>query len=292
MYYGLYIPNFGDETSVRALATLAQEAEEAGWDGFFLWDHIVYRAVPPVTMVDPWIALSAIAMTTQRIRIGTTVTPLARRHPWKLARETVSLDHLSQGRLILGVGLGDPPKTEFALFGEEPDNRVRAAKLDEGLAILTGLWSGKPFRYQGTHYQVQKIAFWPPALQTPRIPIWVAGFWPNKAPFRRAARWDGVVPLKQDGLQPADIEQIAAYIKAHRSSEAPFDIIKIGISPGDNRAKGSKMVAPFAAAGATWWLESLFTRRNSFEQMRQRIRQGPPRSKDPRQWAKKSLPIP
>ena len=133
MHYGIYTPNFGDDLDVRSLATLAQEAEESGWDGFFLWDHILYRANPPVKMVDPWIALTAIAMVTERIRIGTTVTPLARRHPWKLARETVSLDHLSIGRLTLGVGLGDPSTTEFAQFGEESDNRIRAAKLDEDL---------------------------------------------------------------------------------------------------------------------------------------------------------------
>ena len=156
MYYGIYVPNFGDETNVRMLATLAREAEEASWDGFFVWDHILYRSNPPVSMVDPWVALTAIAMTTERIRIGTTVTPLARRHPWKLARETVSLDHLSRGRLILGVGLGDPPKVEFAQFGEESDDRIRAAKLDEGLEVVTGLWSGKPFRYQGTHYRIQR----------------------------------------------------------------------------------------------------------------------------------------
>jgi len=278
MYYGIYIPNFGDDLSVRGLATLAQEAEASGWDGFFLWDHILYRTTSPVVMVDPWIALTAIAMTTEHIRIGTTVTPLARRHPWKLARETVSLDHLSRGRLTLGVGLGHPATVEFSQFGEEPDDRIRAAKLDEGLDVLTGLWSGKPFRYQGTHYHIQKTTFLPSTLQTPRIPIWVAGFWPHPAPFRRAARWDGVVPLKQGGLQPEDTEQIVTFLKEHRSSDTPFDIIKIGMTPGDNKAKGSKVVTPYAAAGATWWLESLFTKRNSVEQMRQRIRQGPPKT--------------
>ena len=142
MHYGIYVPNFGDETSVRSLATLAQEAEGAGWNGFFIWDHILYSTNKPMQMVDPWIALTAMTMTTERIRIGTTVTPVPHRHPWKLARETVSLDHLSEGRLILGVGLGEPPEAEFAQFGEEADVRVRAAKLDEGLDILAGLWSG------------------------------------------------------------------------------------------------------------------------------------------------------
>jgi len=278
MHYGIYVPNFGDETTVRTLATLAREAEQAGWDGFFIWDHILYRTSQPLPMVDPWIALTAMAMTTERIRIGTTVTPIPRRHPWKLARETVSLDHLSGGRLILGVGLGDPPEAEFAHFGEEADNRIRAAKLDEGLDVLVGLWSGKAFRYQGKHYQVQKTVFLPPALQVPRIPIWVAGFWPNKAPFRRAARWDGVIPLKHGGpLKPNDVRDMLAYINEHRSSITAFDIVKISSTPGDDIMKGVKMVTPYAEVGVTWWLESLYAHRNSFEEMCLRIRQGPPR---------------
>jgi alkanesulfonate monooxygenase SsuD/methylene tetrahydromethanopterin reductase-like flavin-dependent oxidoreductase (luciferase family) len=215
-------------------------------------------------------------MSTSRIRIGTTVTPVARRRPWKLARETVSLDHLSGGRLTLGVGLGAPP-IEFSRFGEEADERVRAAKLDEGLAILAGLWSGQPFQYQGKQYQLQKTVFQPPALQSPRIPIWVAGYWPHPAPFRRAARWDGVVPLKRGGVKAADVAEIGAFIRAQRRAEGPFDIVIIGHAPGEQPAKAARTVAPYAKAGATWWLESLFTRRNSLAGLRERIRQGPPR---------------
>ena len=122
------------------------EAEQAGWDGFFLWDHVI-AGVEGVPTLDVWVALTAMAMTTSRIRLGATVTPLPRRRPWKLARETVTLDHLSNGRLTLGVGLGVPE--EYETFGEDSDNKVRAAKLDEGLEILTGLWSGKPFEHHG-----------------------------------------------------------------------------------------------------------------------------------------------
>src|SRR6266567_1336283 len=279
MHYGIYVPNFGDETSVRSLATLAQEAEAAGWDGFFIWDHILYSTSKSVQMVDPWVALAAMAMTTERIRIGTTVTPVPRRHPWKLARETVSIDHLSGGRLILGVGLGDPPEAEFAQFGEEADARVRAAKLDEGLDILAGLWSGKPFRYDGTHYHIQKTVFQPAALQVPRIPIWVAGFWPNKAPFRRAARWEGVIPLQHGGaLKPGDMADMLSFIKGQRpeGDERPFDVVKIGSTPGDDAVKRGKLVAPFAKVGGTWWVERLYGARNSFEGMMGRVRQGPP----------------
>jgi alkanesulfonate monooxygenase SsuD/methylene tetrahydromethanopterin reductase-like flavin-dependent oxidoreductase (luciferase family) len=147
MKYGLYLPNFGAQHSARGLADLAREAEQAGWDGFFLWDHVIAGAEAGIPMVDPWVTLAAVAMNTQRIRIGTTVTPLARRRPWKLARETVTLDHLSGGRLILSVGLG--VGEEFGPFGEPCSDRDRAVRLDEGLEVLAGLWSGEPFHFTG-----------------------------------------------------------------------------------------------------------------------------------------------
>ena len=195
MRFAIHVPNFGDFQDLRATATLARDAEAAGWDGFFLWDHLQYGKRTSHPTVDPWVCLAAIATQTQRIRLGPLVTPIPRRRRWKLARETVSLDHLSGGRLILGVGLGFPPDAEFASFGEDPDARTRAQKLDEGLDVLTGLWSGKPFAYAGQQVRVQQTRFRPPSLQQPRIPIWVAGSWGKAtAPFRRAARWDGVCP--------------------------------------------------------------------------------------------------
>jgi alkanesulfonate monooxygenase SsuD/methylene tetrahydromethanopterin reductase-like flavin-dependent oxidoreductase (luciferase family) len=156
MQYGIYLPNFGNEIFPRLLADMASEAKDAGWDGFFLWDHILYSKTQKLRMVDPWIALAAMAMKTERIRLGTSVTPLPRRRPWKLARETVSLDHLSNGRLILSVGLGEPGDAEFGQFGEETDIKVRAAKLDEGLDVLAGLWRGKSFSYQGNTTRYRK----------------------------------------------------------------------------------------------------------------------------------------
>lgn len=277
MNYGIYAPNFGEELSARVLADLAQEAEAAGWDGFFLWDHILHSKSQRVPLLDPWVTLAAMAMTTQRIRLGTTLTPVARRRPWKLARETVTLDHLSGGRLILTVGLGYPPDADFAHFGEEPDAKVRAAKLDEGLAILTGLWQGKPFSFEGEYYHVAKSVFLPPTLQSPRIPIWVGGFWPNKAPFRRAARWDGAFPLKSGGgMKKADLAAIRTYIQQQRTSDAPFDLVMMGYTSGDDPDKARKTIAPFAAAGLTWWLESLFGQKDSLAAMQARIRQGPP----------------
>ena len=280
MRYGIYLPNFGVETDAQVLAELAREAEASGWDGFFLWDHILYSKSQRLTMVDPWVTLTAVAMNTETIRFGTTVTPVARRRPWKLARETATLDRLSGGRLILSVGLGDPREAEFEYFGEEGDDRVRAAKLDEGLDILVGLWRGKPFQYKGEHYKVKKMVFRPKPAQSPRIPIWVGGFWPNRAPFRRAAKWDGVIPLKKGGrMTPQDLRDITTYIREHRESKEPFDVVVIGSrwTGGKSGLKGEEKVASFREHGATWWLESLYMSRNSLEKMQSEVQLGPPR---------------
>src|SRR5438067_4066679 len=196
MRYGVSMPNFADYGDVHTLVELAREAEAAGWDGFFLWEHMIFWRDLRVPIVDPWVALAAIAAGTERISLGPMVTPVARRRPWKLARETVSLDHLSRGRLILGVGLGDPADADFGVFGEETDAKVRARKLDEGLNVLAGLWGGEPFSYRGEHYRVEETVFLPRPVQSPRIPVWVGGWWPHKPPLRRAARWDGVFPGK------------------------------------------------------------------------------------------------
>src|SRR5262249_11423353 len=192
MQYGIHRPPFGPYGDARVLAELAAEAEKAGWDGFFLWDDIT--TAPPIPVGDTWVALTAIALGTKRLRLGPLVTPLPRRRPWKVARETVSLDHLSHGRLILGVGSGGSPD-EFDDLGEEVSAKARAAMLDEGLEVLAGLWSAAPLHFEGTHYHVHGAQFLPRPLQTPRIPVWVAGGWPHTAPFRRASRWDGVFPL-------------------------------------------------------------------------------------------------
>jgi alkanesulfonate monooxygenase SsuD/methylene tetrahydromethanopterin reductase-like flavin-dependent oxidoreductase (luciferase family) len=278
--FGLYIPNYGKIAFARTLGKLAVDAEKSGWDGFFLWDSISGedKGLPTVDAVT---ALAAIAAVTRRIRLGTIVMPLARRRPWKVARETATLDHLSNGRLTLGVGLGYPSDQEFARFAEDPDDKVRAAKLDEALEILAGLWSGKPFSYNGSYFAVKHTRFHPPSKQRPRIPVWVGGLWPNRAPFRRAARWDGVVPLKTapgiKQVQPADLREILAYVRRHRADARKFDVAVIGWTAGSNQAKDRAKIETFAKAGATWWLESLYTSRNSPEKMRRRIRKGPPR---------------
>ncbi len=277
MRFCISIPNFGEYADVRRLAELAKEAEENGWDGFFLWDHMHWTQQP---MVDPWVALAAMAAATSRIRLGTMVTPMARRRPWKLARETVTLDHLSGGRLILGVGLGSPAEEEFTRLGEEADDRARARKLDEGLAVLAGLWSGEPFSFEGDEFQIDGATFLPRPLQRPRIPIWVAGAWPNRRPFRRAARWDGVVPQKAGAtptdfqrLTPEDVAEIVAYTKEKRDAGGSFDV-NVGASIPTDRGRAREVVDAFAAAGATW----LMHWEPNPEALSARLRQGTPNS--------------
>ena len=283
MKYGVYLPNFGAFGDARVLANLARDAENAGWDGFFIWDHVAGWQQP---FVDPWVGLAAVAMSTERIRIGTTVTPLPRRRPWKLARETVSLDHLSNGRLTLAIGIGGGDG-EWADRGEETNLRVRGAMLDEALDVLVGLWSGEPFTYAGRYYQVAQAQFLPQPLQSPRIPIWVGGFWPNKAPFRRAARWDGVFPLFETWEQ--ELEQLTdalAYIKARRRVASPLDVVCTGETPGDDPARAAEIVASYASAGATWWLEAIAPYRFgqdlegtwAIDALRQRVLDGPPKT--------------
>ena len=287
--YGVYLPNFGPFGNARTLARLAHDAEEAGWDGFFIWDHIAGE-LRPERMVDPWVALAAIALNTNHIRIGALVTPLPRRRPWKVARETVSVDHLSDGRLTIGVGIGNG-REEWDNLGEETDLKSRGEMLDEALEVLAGLWQGKPFSYDGQFYHLKDKHFQPVPVQVPRIPVWVAGFWPNKVPLRRAARWDGVFPLSGKAGQKtmdnevANLKEVIAYVREQRKDNGPFDIVYAGPpTPGNDLNQAADIVAPYAAAGITWWLEDInpFSFGKSFQEewpleaMHQRIQQGPP----------------
>ena len=277
MHYGFIIVG-GDP---HMIADLAQEAEAAGWDGVFYWDGISIESAGP--MFDPWVVMAAIALRTERVRFGAVLTPLSRRRPWKVARETVTLDHLSGGRLVLPVGLGALDDGGFAKVGEVTDRRVRAELLNEGLEILTGLWSGQPFRYDGAHYHLEEMTFLPPPVQSPRIPIWVVGAWPREKSMQRVVRYDGLLPnkLNADGTQgeitPDDIRQMAAYVATHRTLTTPFDIVMEGRTPGDDPEKAAAQVRPWAEAGATWWLEAMWEAPNMTDDLRTRIDQGPPR---------------
>jgi alkanesulfonate monooxygenase SsuD/methylene tetrahydromethanopterin reductase-like flavin-dependent oxidoreductase (luciferase family) len=287
MKYGLYLPNFGAFADARLLADLARDAEQAGWEGFFIWDHIARPWTPQV--VDTWVALSAIALNTTAMRFGPLVSPLPRRRPWKVARETASLDRLSAGRLILGVGTGGlgGMTVEWANFGEELDLRTRAEMLDEGLDILTGLWSGKPFALTGKHYQVRDTQFTPTPIQSPRIPIWVGGNWPHKAPFRRAARWDGMMPQvdPKQGDEIVQLKQAIQYTLEQRKSDTAYEIVySTSLVPGSDPTRLADRIAQYAEAGITWLLEQLYPQHFGgdwqgkwpVEAMHQRILQGPP----------------
>jgi alkanesulfonate monooxygenase SsuD/methylene tetrahydromethanopterin reductase-like flavin-dependent oxidoreductase (luciferase family) len=271
MKFGFYTPNFGVFGDARVLADLAHEAENAGWDGFFIWDHLQF--VEPTA--DPWVALAAMAMRTERIRLGPLVTPVPRRHIAKLAREVITLDHLSGGRVVLGVGAGYPAMPDYSAFGDPTDLRVRAAMLDEALLLLAALWSGEPVKHHGAHYHVECDAFQPP-VQRPRVPVWVAAGWPSKKPLARAARWDGVVPTVSNGLdvEPADLREMAARIQQMRGSGADFDIIRFGQT---QNSSDTAAVKASAEAGATWWLEYIYTDNSSLDDIRARILAGPPR---------------
>jgi len=229
---GIFVAPFDELVDPQTVAELAGRAEDLDWDGFFLWDHIVYR--PPVQAVaDPWIVLAAIACRTERLRIGPLVTPLARRRVQKLARETVTLDRLSGGRLTLGVGLGGDRNGEFSSFGDPTEPRERARLLDSGLERLSELWAGE---------------FEPSPIQRPRIPVWVAGRWPNRRPLRRAVQWDGFFPI--DLTSPDDLAVFAAEIRELRAGRTePFDLVA-EIPPGADPK-------PWETAGATWVLTSI-----------------------------------
>ena len=274
MHYALGIPNLGEYADPRLLAELATLAESSGWDAVFCWDHLSRHGVPAT---DPQVALAAMAMATQRIRLGAMVTPLARRRPAKVARETVALDRLSGGRLIVGVGLGAHDEEEFAAFGDPADRMVRGRMLDEALDVLTALWTGDPLAHDGAHYRAHTAAgFHPTPMQRPRIPIWVAGKWPARPAFRRAARYDGLFPTFRDvelsqNVAPAQLAAAVEYAREHRDASLPrLDVAIEGSSPS------AAPMDEYADAGLTWWVESIGWFRGPLGEMRQRIEAGPP----------------
>ena len=276
MLYGFVIPTGGP----REVAELAHEVEESGWDGAFYWDGI---SIGEMDTYDPWVVMAAMAMRTERVRIGAMLTPPARRRPWKLAREATTLDHLSAGRLVLPVGLGATDDGGFSKVGEPVDRKVRAGKLDESLEILTGLWSGEPFSYEGDHYRLEEMTFLPRPVQRPRVPIWVVGAWPSEKSMGRALRYDGVLAATAGGdagapgVTPEVIKEIKSYVEKAGQADA-FDIVWEGQTPGDDPGAAAAMVRPYARAGATWWIESPWTPPNAPKDLRRRISQGPPRA--------------
>jgi alkanesulfonate monooxygenase SsuD/methylene tetrahydromethanopterin reductase-like flavin-dependent oxidoreductase (luciferase family) len=269
MRSGLFLPLFDELADPAMVARLAAEAEEAGWHGVFVWDQVRWEE-PVAGVADPQITLAAIATATERIRFGPMVTPLARRRPVKVARETATLDRLSGGRLTLGVGLGsDRFAREFSITGEELDDRRRARMLDESLEILTSAWSGAPVHHRSEHYTVDGMRFLPRPVQRPGVPVWVAGYYGNSKPLRRAARHQGVFPLGID--HPDQLADVVAEVTALRNAAGgdpaqPYDVV-VALPPGSDPA-------PYAAVGATWWLVELPWVPVSVDQVRGVIRDG------------------
>ncbi|MGH3741429.1 MAG: LLM class flavin-dependent oxidoreductase [Micromonosporaceae bacterium] len=296
MRYSINIPNFGDFADARTVAALAATAEQAGWDGLFVWDHLAYKRYS-LPFGDPWMLLTAAALATSRIRLGTLVTPPARRRPQQLARQVATLDNLTGGRVIFGAGLGGPIEHEYGSFHDTTDPVVLAQRLDESLDLLHRFWSGEPVTHHGQHYHVEDVALRPGTVQRPRPPVWVAGFWPARPPMRRAARWDGAVPLFADAKHghPPPVDQLrdlVSYVQRHRDEAAgtdkaagtgeaagrPFEIVVGGVSPGD-KAKARDLIGPRRDAGATWWDERQLQDSDQFyrlEPVLRRVEQGPP----------------
>jgi alkanesulfonate monooxygenase SsuD/methylene tetrahydromethanopterin reductase-like flavin-dependent oxidoreductase (luciferase family) len=286
MRFAVDVPNFGDFADPRVVADLARRAEEAGWDGLFVWDHVTHRKELRRAIADPWVLLTAAALATERIRLGTMITPVARRRVSKLAREVTTLDRLTAGRMVLGAGLGAPIADEFGSFGESTDPKYLAARLDEGLTALNLLWSGEPVTFRGEHVVIEDVVFQPTPVQRPRVPIWVGGEWPARAPMRRAARWDGAIPLLLPDrgrvpLQPdaATVREIHGFLTSQRAKAGlggePFDLVMSGTSPAAAGA-AADLTGPLAEAGATWWAECIWDDLERAEPMARRIDQGPP----------------
>jgi alkanesulfonate monooxygenase SsuD/methylene tetrahydromethanopterin reductase-like flavin-dependent oxidoreductase (luciferase family) len=262
----LWLPLFDDLADPVTVMRLAAEAEESGWHGFFVWDHLNWLA-PVQQVADPWIILAAAAATTERLRLGPMVTPLARRRPAKVARETATLDRLSGGRLVLGTGLGsDRFGGELSGTGEQLDDRLRGQMLDEALEILTAAWSGRPVHHHGEHYTVDGLRFLPRPVQQPGVPVWVAGFPGKTRPLRRAARYDGFFPVNLE--HPDQLAEITAAVTGLREhTTAPYDIA-VALPPGTDPA-------PYAKAGATWWLAEFDPEAIRLDQVRGVLRDGP-----------------
>ena len=284
MRFSINVPNFGDFSDPRAVAKVAAAAEEAGWDGLFVWDHVLHRRHDRA-FGDPWMLLTAAALATSRIKLGTLVTAVARRRPQQLARQVATLDALSGGRVIFGAGLGGPVEDEYGSFGETTEPVVLAERLDEGLELLQRYWSGEPVSHDGRHHQVRDVTLLPATVQRPRPPVWIGGFWPNRPPMRRAARWDGAVPLfssaKHGHAPPVEqVRDLVAYVHQHREDrhDRPFDIVLGGASPAGT-AKAHDLIGPLIDAGATWWDERQLQTSDDLDRLApvlRRAEQGPP----------------
>ena len=276
MKHGIIITS-GDS---RTVAEHAAAAETAGWDGVFTYDAIAIGEEP---LYDPWVTLAAMAMRTHRVTLGAMVFAPARRRPWKLAKEAASIDILSNGRLVLPVGIGAVDDKGFGNVGEPTGAKERAELMDETLAIVEGLGTGEPFAFAGVHYRFGPMALRPTPIQRPRIPVWVVGAWPHARSMRRAVRWDGIVVQARTGddevTDPGTLRDLVAWIRRERPAELrdqPFEIIVDGVTPPDDPVAAAAIVGTQEEAGATWWVEADWAD-TSEAKLRDRIDAGPPR---------------
>jgi len=278
----IYVPNFGDWGNLDLLAELATTAEKAGYDGIFLWDHINITGIDGLDTTDPTVALAVIAKETSSLRFGPIITPLARRRPWKLARELVSLDHLSGGRLVFGTGLGEPGNLEFSVFGEDSSGKIRAKKVDEGLQILDSLVRGGLTSFSGDFYQVEKVRFRPSSFQQPRFPIWIAATLPYKSGITRSLNWDGVFPVVMPKQEPmvwsnwfpsiVDFKLVVEQVRLNSSGKEAFDFIASG-QLGETRTKGTSF-SEYGEAGATWWFHWVDEKPGTYKATMKKISSG------------------
>ena len=263
MRFAVNIPPF---TDARTIVELGVAAEEAGWDAVFVWDHLQWRPDADLDVHDPWAILAALAVRTERVILGTCVTPVARRRPQVLAKQLVTLDHLSSGRSVLGVGLGEPPDADFSDFGDEPGAQLRAARLDEGLAVIDGLIRGGRVDHDGEHFRAH-ARMRPLPVQRPRPPIFVGGVAPHRRPLARALRWDGFFPIgSEDLLRP---DEIGEFLDG-TERPAGWDLYAT-LTPGHDPEE-------FAAVGVTWLVEGAWPVEGWVSELRGRIVDGPPRN--------------
>jgi alkanesulfonate monooxygenase SsuD/methylene tetrahydromethanopterin reductase-like flavin-dependent oxidoreductase (luciferase family) len=262
MRFALSAPNVGDPAE---LVRLGIDAERVGYDAYFLWDHIHLRRELALDVHDPWVVLGAVAHATSTIRLGALVTPLARRRPWKLAKEIVTLDHLSAGRVVVGVGLGNPDHDDFGAFGDPEQRRARADRLDEGLGLLDRFLRGGAVQHDGPHFHVD-ADLRPPARQQPRPPIWVAATAPHRRPLVRATRWEGIVPISSE-LDLMSPDDVAGYLRGIERP-AQWDVVATW-APG-------YPVDEYAAAGVTWLVRSTWPDPGWLERLRAEALSAPP----------------
>ncbi len=272
MQFGIFLPPFRGFADPQAVVHLARLAEETGWDGLFLWDHILSE--PGVAVADVWVTLAAVATATEKLRIGAMVTPLPRRRPWTLARQIVTLDHLSSGRLYVGVGLGDDGWREFSSFQEELDPKQRAIMVDESLKLLRLFHSGEPVNFNGSKYQVNASEFLPKPLQA-QIPIWIAGRWPNRAPLSRAARYQGYFPIfaAPDPLPAPELSEIESIVRSLSETGPGFDlVVRYSTASTPDPIDAAQRLE---AAGVTWILENFSASKLVYEEVVRVVAAGP-----------------